>query len=72
MNPNAAGGFYSAIHDLTYVTDNGLRDQLYEELLMTQRGLRDYYANLQIEKGPKRKHKPHTEVADAVAGERRV
>lgn len=65
MNPNAAHGFYTAIYNLTFVTDPKLRDDLYAEVLETQRGLRAYYAQEQLEHQPT-KRKPRRS-AEAVA-----
>lgn len=76
MNPNAAHGFYTAIYNLTFVTDPKLRDDLYAEVLETQRGLRKYYAQEAIENksepAPKpRRRRTAEEVAEQVTNSER-
>lgn len=73
MTPNAASAFYSAIYNLTFVTDATLRDRMYEELLLTQQGLREHFQQerLAAPQGRPRKSRGAA-VADAVAEDRRV
>lgn len=70
MTLNHAAGFFEAIRSCSYITDPALRDELFREILITQRESREAYPTIAT---TRRKRMPKvTDAEGPTSLERRV